>query len=92
MTEFFDTGYSRTLPWVGRPQAAVLVAALADPDRSRNAIVIGEYERAFYCGQYASMARAVSGASQYRVRRSLWPVPESTGEANTRSVRKSAGI
>ena len=50
MTEFFDTGYSRTLPWVRRPQAAAMVAALADPDRSRNAIVIGEYERAFYLG------------------------------------------
>jgi hypothetical protein len=34
----------------------VLVAALADPDRGWDAIVIGEYERAFYGNQYASMA------------------------------------
>jgi site-specific DNA recombinase len=52
----FDTGYSRTLPWARRPQAAALVAALADPDRGWDAIVIGEYERAFYGGQYAAMA------------------------------------
>ena len=56
VAEFFDTGYSRTLPWVRRPQAAALVTALADPDRGWDAVVIGEYERAFYGGQYASMA------------------------------------
>jgi site-specific DNA recombinase len=31
--EFFDSGQSRTLPWTRRPQAAALVAALANPDR-----------------------------------------------------------
>jgi DNA invertase Pin-like site-specific DNA recombinase len=56
VAEFFDTGYSRTLAWARRPQAAALVAALADPDRGWDAIVIGEYERAFYGSQYASMA------------------------------------
>ena len=52
VAEFFDAGESRTLPWTRRPQ----VAALADPDRGWDAIVIGEYERAFYGDQYASMA------------------------------------
>jgi len=56
VAEFFDIGYSRTLAWARRPQAAALVAALADPDRGWDAVVIGEYERAFYGGQYASMA------------------------------------
>jgi DNA invertase Pin-like site-specific DNA recombinase len=56
VAEFFDTGHSRTLAWARRPQAAALIAALADPDRGWDAIVIGEYERAFYGGQYASMA------------------------------------
>jgi site-specific DNA recombinase len=56
VAEFFDSGHSRTLPWARRPQAAALVAALADPDRGWDAIVIGEYERAFYGNQYASMA------------------------------------
>ena len=54
--EFFDAGESRVLPWARRPQAAALVAQLADPDRGWDAIVIGEYERAFYGSQYASMA------------------------------------
>jgi DNA invertase Pin-like site-specific DNA recombinase len=56
VAEFFDIGQSRTLAWPRRPQAAALVAALADPERGWEAIVIGEYERAFYGGQYASMA------------------------------------
>jgi DNA invertase Pin-like site-specific DNA recombinase len=56
VAEFFDIGQSRTLAWVRRPQAAALVAALVDPDRGWDAIVIGEYERALYGGQYSSMA------------------------------------
>ena len=56
VAEFFDSGASRTLAWTRRPQAAALVAALADPDRGWDAIVIGEYERAFYGSQYAAMA------------------------------------
>jgi site-specific DNA recombinase len=56
VAEFFDIGQSRTLAWARRRQAAALVAALADPERGWEAIVIGEYERAFYGGQYASMA------------------------------------
>ena len=56
VAEFFDMGESRVLPWARRPQAAALVAQLADPDRGWDAIVIGEYERAFYGNQYASMA------------------------------------
>jgi hypothetical protein len=47
---------SRALPWARRPQAAALVGQLADPDRGWDAVVIGEYERAFYGNQYASMA------------------------------------
>jgi site-specific DNA recombinase len=56
VAEFFDCGQSRTLAWLRRPQAAALVAALVDPDRRCDAVVIGEYERAFYGSQYASMA------------------------------------
>jgi site-specific DNA recombinase len=56
VAEFFDAGESRTLAWARRPQAGALMAALADPDRGWDAIVIGEYERAFYGSQYASMA------------------------------------
>jgi site-specific DNA recombinase len=56
VAEFFDTGQSRVVAWARRPQAAALVAVLADPARGWAAIVIGEYERAFYGAQYASMA------------------------------------
>lgn len=40
VAEFFDIGQSRTVAWARRPQAAALVAALADPDRGWDAIVI----------------------------------------------------
>src|SRR5690348_12721816 len=56
VAEFFDAGRSPAWPWARRPQAAALVAQLADPDRGWDAIVVGEYERAFYGSQYASMA------------------------------------
>jgi hypothetical protein len=48
VAEFFDEGESRTVAWGRRPQAAALVAQLADACRGWDAIVIGEYERAFY--------------------------------------------
>src|SRR5215472_5632011 len=56
VAEFFDVGQSRVLPWPRRPQAAALLAAMADPDCGFDAIVVGEYERAFYGDQYAAMA------------------------------------
>jgi site-specific DNA recombinase len=56
VAEFFDAGQSRTVAWGRRPQAAALIAALADPGRDWDAVVIGEYERAFYGSQYALMA------------------------------------
>ena len=36
--EFFDAGQSRVLPWARRSQAAALLAAMADPDRSLDLI------------------------------------------------------
>jgi site-specific DNA recombinase len=56
VAEFFDIGQSRTVAWAHRPQAAALVAALVGPDQGWDAIVVGEYERAFYGAQYAAMA------------------------------------
>ena len=56
LAELFDVGESRTVAWARRRQAAALVAQLTDPDRGWDAIVIGEYERAFYGSQYAAMA------------------------------------
>jgi site-specific DNA recombinase len=77
VAEFFDIGQSRVLAWALRPQAAALAAALADPGRGWEAIVIGECERAFYGAQYASMAPLVE---HYRVQ--LWP-PEAGGRAGS---------
>jgi len=56
VAELFDVGESRTVAWARRPRAAALVAELADPGRGWDAIVIGEYELAFYGSQYAAMA------------------------------------
>jgi DNA invertase Pin-like site-specific DNA recombinase len=47
VTEYFDTGYSRSLPWHQRPSAAKLLRDAARPDRGFDAVVVGEYERAF---------------------------------------------
>ncbi|RKT55550.1 recombinase family protein [Saccharothrix australiensis] len=50
VSEFFDEGASRRRRWSNRPEAARLLEALADPDCGFDAIVVGEYERAF-CGR-----------------------------------------
>jgi DNA invertase Pin-like site-specific DNA recombinase len=52
VTEFFDIGQSRSLPWKRRPEAARLLAALARADRGFEAVVIGEPQRAFYGNQF----------------------------------------
>lgn len=53
--EYFDTGCSRRRPWARRPRAAALLTALDDPNRGFDAIVIGEYERAFSDDQFARL-------------------------------------
>jgi site-specific DNA recombinase len=52
------------------------VAQLADPDRDWDAIVVGEYERAFYGSQYAMMAPLLE---HYGVQ--LW-MPEAGGQVD----------
>ena len=76
--EFFDIGQSRVLAWARRSQAAALVAELADPDRGWDAVVIGEYERAFCGSQFASMAPLFE---HYGVQ--LW-MPEAGGGSTSR--------
>ena len=56
MASFFDVDCSRALAWGRRPQAAALLAALADPDRGWDAIMVGEFERAFYGDQFEKLA------------------------------------
>jgi DNA invertase Pin-like site-specific DNA recombinase len=76
VAEFFDAGQSRTVAWARRPQASALVAQLADPDRGWGAIVVGEYERAFYGSQYALMAPLFE---HYGIQ--LW-MPEAGGQVD----------
>ena len=54
--QFFDVGYSREIAWSDRPEAARLLAAITDPDRGFDAIVVGEYARAFYGSQATHLA------------------------------------
>ncbi|HEU5024098.1 MAG TPA: recombinase family protein [Spirillospora sp.] len=49
--EFFDVGVSRRVPWPERPKAAELLAAISAPQCPFDAIVVGEYERAFQADQ-----------------------------------------
>ena len=56
MADYFDFGASREIPWAKRSQAAALLAALTDPARGFDAIVIGEFERAFSRDQYSASA------------------------------------
>jgi DNA invertase Pin-like site-specific DNA recombinase len=53
--EFFDEGCSRRLPWSSRPQAAALLAELSSPQRRFDAVVVGEYERAFSGDEFAAV-------------------------------------
>ena len=76
VAEFFDSGQSRTVAWARRPQAALLVAALPNPGRGWDAIVVGEYERAFYGNQYGLMAPLFE---HYGIE--LW-MPESGGRVD----------
>jgi DNA invertase Pin-like site-specific DNA recombinase len=47
VVEYFDVGYSRTVPWTKRPEAARLMEAVKDPERGFDAIIVGEAGRAF---------------------------------------------
>ncbi|MGW3893214.1 recombinase family protein [Micromonospora chokoriensis] len=52
VTEYFDVGQSRSLPWQRRTQANTLLSALRNPRRGFSAVVVGEPHRAFYGNQF----------------------------------------
>ncbi|MFD0635512.1 recombinase family protein [Catenulispora yoronensis] len=54
VVEFSDVGQSRTVAPQRRPGMAALLAALEDPNRGFDAVVIGSNERAF-CGNHYSL-------------------------------------
>ncbi|MCA2216366.1 recombinase family protein [Jidongwangia harbinensis] len=73
VADFFDIGTSRSLPWKRRPRATELLAALKDPRRGFDGVVIGEPQRAFYGNQFGLTFPIFE---HYRVQ--LW-VPEVGG-------------
>jgi site-specific DNA recombinase len=62
VTEFFDVGCSRRVPWRQRPAARALLAAVAAPDRVFDAVVVGEYERAFFGDQLTALLPVLRGS------------------------------
>lgn len=54
VTEYFDVGHSRSLPWQRRPRANEILQALRNPNRGFDAVVIGEPQRTFYGNQFGN--------------------------------------
>lgn len=73
---YFDEGFSRRLPWSERAAAAQLMAAAEHPNRSFDAVVIGEYERAFYGDQFNAVVTTLRAHGIQ-----LW-LPETNGPVN----------
>ncbi|RDI31830.1 hypothetical protein DFR72_103230 [Lentzea flaviverrucosa] len=69
VAEFLDVGVSRRWSWQDRPEAAALLAAAADPGRDFDAVVVGEYERAFHGDQFREV---VSGLNALGVAGGGW--------------------
>jgi site-specific DNA recombinase len=53
VAEYSDIGRSRSVAWPNRPGAAALLAAVRDPGRGFDAVVIGSHERAFFDNQFS---------------------------------------
>lgn len=54
--EFFDIGVSRSLPWARRPETGRLLAQMKQGDHRWDAVVVGEFARAFGAPiQYSSI-------------------------------------
>ncbi|MEU4806619.1 recombinase family protein [Actinosynnema sp. NPDC023587] len=77
--EFFDIGQSRSVPWERRGDAARLLAALKDPHRGWNAVVVGEGTRCWFGNQFSLVAPKFAA---YGV--DLW-VPELGGKFDARN-------
>ncbi|MGY3521006.1 recombinase family protein [Micromonospora sp. PTRAS2] len=84
VVEFFDEGISRRVAWPDRPQAARLLAAVTDAARGFDAIVVGEYERAFHGQQ---LERLTPILVRHGVQ--LW-LPETYGPVNFENPRQLA--
>ncbi|WP_309114624.1 recombinase family protein [Saccharothrix sp.] len=72
--EYFEVGCSRQVPWHLRPRAAAMLRYIAANADRIDAVVVGEYERAFLDGAQVRELRAV--LERYGVQ--LW-LPEAEG-------------
>ncbi|MEU3275418.1 recombinase family protein [Saccharomonospora sp. NPDC006951] len=79
VAEYFDIGKSRSVPWERRDEAARLLAALKDPNRGWNAVVVGEGTRCWFGNQFSLIAPRFAA---YGV--DLW-VPELGGKFDPRN-------
>jgi hypothetical protein len=79
VVEYFDVGCSRRLAWEERPEAAALLAAARGAARPFDAVVVGEYERAFCGDQFLSV---IEELSRYGVQ--VW-LPEAGGSVDVRN-------
>jgi site-specific DNA recombinase len=83
--EFFNVGCSRRLPWSRRPRAAALLAAAEAGECRFDAIVKGEYERAFATGDQFTDVAARLGKAGVQV----W-LPEAGGRVDVASPAHQA--
>ncbi|MGC4795757.1 recombinase family protein [Micromonospora saelicesensis] len=81
--EFLDEGISRRVAWSDRPQASRLLDAVTGAAREFDAIVVGEYERAFHGQQLEQLTPTLFGGVQ------LW-LPETYGPVDFDSLRQLA--
>jgi DNA invertase Pin-like site-specific DNA recombinase len=72
--EFFDIGESRSLPWKRRTEAQRLLAALSNPKRGWDAVIVGEGQRCWFGNQFNDVAELIA-----HHKLTLW-VPELGGE------------
>lgn len=79
VAEFFDVGQSRSVPWERREDAGRLLAALKNPNRGWNAVVVGEGTRCWFGNQFSL---TVPKFEAYGVE--LW-VPELGGKFDARN-------
>lgn len=79
VADYFDIGQSRSVPWDHRPEGRRLLAALKDPRREWNAVVVGEGTRCWFGNQFSLIAPRFEA---YGV--DLW-VPELGGKYDPRN-------
>ena len=80
VVEFFDEGLSRRWSWSERPAAAALLAAAESGHREFDAIVVGEYERAFYGDQFQAVVARLAAVGVQVWLPEAWASSDEGGE------------